>query len=113
MLNLLPFYNNYQKIFISEKLHSTLENSQKSKGTLAINRKKRPEMGEKSSQEEVVGKGVISRPLSTKQNQVEKIQNVITDLTRITKEAAKIRKNAKELVEVRNSTQHSARPRAL
>ena len=57
-------------------------------------------MSEKSSQKGVVRKEVISCPLPAKKNQVEKIQNVITDLTRITKEAAKIHKNAKELVEV-------------
>ena len=57
-------------------------------------------MDEKSSQEGVMEKGITPDSLLMKQNQVKRIQKVITDLTKITRGAAKIRKNAKELVEV-------------
>ena len=58
-------------------------------------------MSKKSLQKGVVKKGVIPDLLSAKQNQVKRIQKVITDLTRITRGAVKIHKNAKELAKVK------------
>ena len=58
------------------------------------------EIDEKSLQERVMKKGITSDLLLTKQNQVKRIQKVITDLTKITRGAAKIQKDAKELIKV-------------